>query len=584
MTTLILADAGGMALATDLVIVMGVAAVVSWLFQAARLDAIPGYLIAGVLVGPHVLGLIPGGESIDQISSLAIILLMAGIGMHMDLAAIRRGLVHIMAVGIISTLGVLLVTWGLLALTALDVQSSLSVAMGVSMSSTAVFVRVVQQRRESRSLHARVGLGVAIVQDLFAVLYLAIVPVLARWKTGIAPESSGWFEDLPRWLEAGIRGLLGVGGVFLMVLLGKYLLPRAMRLVARSGSNELVLIVSGAVAFGAAVATTKLGFSPEMGAFIAGFLLAGTPYRFQLAGQLAPVRDVLMAVFFTAVGMRIVPSVVIENWWAVLLGVPALMGLKLIAISGSGWMQGMTAPGALLTGIYLANSGEFTLVLAAQAQQTGVIDDQTMGMLTGVVVVTLMISPMLVGPAHRWSERLAHVRMARSPRVTPLTQTAPDDADEPILAAPAHVIIAGFGPVGRALADHLLAKGVPFTVVELNPRTVERQSGLGRRVVYGDITNSEVLESAGIHHADAVVITIPDSEIMLRAVQAIRRLAPGIFVAVRTAYLSGKVQALQLGADHVTVEEIATAIAMEQEVMEALTRRSESVNPARGTA
>lgn len=580
----LLASADGMALATDLVIVMGVAAVVAWVFQAARLDAIPGYLLAGVLIGPHALGLIPGGETIDQISSIAIILLMAGIGMHMDLTVMRRGLVHIMAIGAISTLGVLFVTWGLLALTPLDVQSALAVAMGVSMSSTAVFVRIVQQRRESRSLHARVGLGVAIVQDLFAVLYLALIPVLARWKTGIAPEEAGWFEGMPRWVEVAARGMLGVAGVFLMVLLGRYLLPRAMRIIARSGSNELVLIVSGAVAFGAAVITTKLGFSPEMGAFIAGFLLAGTPYRFQLAGQLAPVRDVLMAVFFTAVGLRIAPGIVLENWWVVLLGVGVLMSLKVVAIGGSGWFQGMTASGALLTSIYLANAGEFTLVLASQALQTGVISEHTMGVLTGVVVCTLIISPMLVRPAHEWGHRLASVRLARVPRITPLTETAPDNADEPVPVAPAHVIIACFGPVGRALADRLLTKGVPFTVVELNPRTVERQSGLGRRVVYGDITNSEVLESAGIRDADAIVITIPDSEIMLRSVQAIRRLAPKVFIAVRTGYLSGKVQAMQLGADHVTVEEIATAVAMEQEVMEALTRRGERLSPSQGTA
>lgn len=582
--THLLASADGMALATDLVIVMGVAAVVAWVFQVVRIDAIPGYLIAGVLIGPHALGLIPGGETIDQISSIAIILLMAGIGMHMDLTVMRRGLVHIMAIGAISTLGVLFVTWGLLALTPLDVQSALAVAMGVSMSSTAVFVRIVQQRRESRSLHARVGLGVAIVQDLFAVLYLALIPVLARWKTGIAPEEAGWFEGMPRWVEVAARGMLGVAGVFLMVLLGRYLLPRAMRIVARSGSNELVLIVSGAVAFGAAVITTKLGFSPEMGAFIAGFLLAGTPYRFQLAGQLAPVRDVLMAVFFTAVGLRIAPGIVLENWWVVLLGVGMLMSLKVVTIGGSGWLQGMTASGALLTSIYLANAGEFTLVLASQALETGVISEHTMGVLTGVVVCTLIISPMLVRPAHEWGHRLSTVRLARVPRITPLTETAPDNADEPVPVAPAHVIIAGFGPVGRALADRLLTKGVPFTVVELNPRTVERQSGLGRRVVYGDITNSEVLESAGIRDADAVVITIPDSEIMLRAVQAIRRVAPMVFIAVRTGYLSGKVQAMQLGADHVTVEEIATAVAMEQEVMEALTRRGERVNPSPGTA
>jgi CPA2 family monovalent cation:H+ antiporter-2 len=146
----------------------------------------------------------------------------------------------------------------------------------------------------------------------------------------------------------------------------------------------------------------------------------------------------------------------------------------------------------------------------------------------------------------------------------------PDDATP--LLRPKHVIIAGFGPVGRALADRFAIQHVHFTVVELNASTVKRQSLLGRKVVYGDITNREVLEQAGIHHADAIILTIPDDEATLRACHAIRELAPHVFIAARTNFLSGKFTAMALGADVVTVEEVATAQTMEREVLEGLGR------------
>lgn len=574
---LAVAEQGGAWLAADLLIVLGVGALVAWLFQEVKLEAIPGYLIAGVLIGPGVLGLVSNPETIEQISGIAVILLMFGIGLHLDTDSIRRGVVHIVAIGVLSTALSVLVAWVALA-PVLGAPAGLAIASAAAMSSTAVFVRVLQSRRESTTIHGRVGLGVAIVQDMAAVAGLALMPAIARWA-GIAPEdrpgAHTWIDSLPRWLEVLTRACLGFGGVTVLVLVGRTVLPRALREVARIGSNELVLIVSGTIAFGAALVTSRLGFSAEMGAFIAGFLLAGTPFRYQVSGQLAPIRDVLMAVFFTGVGLHVDPSVIAGDWWVLLLGVAALMAFKCLFIAGSGWALGMTAPGALLTGVYLANAGEFTLVVAAQALNLGVLSEHAMGVLTAIVLISLVISPLLVKPAHGWAGRLARVPLARVVRSRVLHEAPATPSQEPAAngAFPTHAIIAGFGPVGRALADRFSVLGVPFTVVELNPRTVERQATLGRRIIYGDITNPEVLHSAGIAQADAVIITVPDDEMVLRAVQCVRRLAPRAFIAVRMTYLSGKVQALQLGADHVTVEEIATAAAMEREVLEAISKR-----------
>ncbi len=571
-------------LALDLVAMLALAAVVATIFARFKLEVIPGYLIAGMLLGPGVLNVVKDPENIESISGLAIVLLMFGIGLHLDLSTIRRGMVPILLVGAVSTLAFTGIAFGILTAAGMAAPIAMLIAMATSMSSTAVLVRILFHRREVRAAHGRVGLGIAIVQDLWAVIVLALVPPLADWA-GVqipgAAQQSSWFDELPAWLEFITRGLIGVGGIVVMFTAGKFLLPRILLRVAKVGSGELMLVLSGAIAIGAGLATGVLGFSPEMGAFLAGFLLAATPFRHQLSGQLAPMRDILMAIFFTAVGLQLRPAEVVADWWIVLLCVAGVMGFKLFLIGGSSWAAGMTAPMAGLTAFYLANSGEFTLVVLGAAEPTGMLSDRLLSDTIAVVVISLIISPLLVGPAHQWCEKLRALPLAPWIRSAALRDPAPgekSDAHTPRR----HVIVAGFGPVGRALADRLAVNQVPVTVIELNPQTVQRQSGLGRPIVYGDVTNPDVLESAGIHEADAIVLTIPDDDATLRACRTIRGLVPDIFIAARTNYLSGSFKAQQMGADHVTVEEVVTAQAMEREVMTKLeqhrVRRAEHKN------
>jgi CPA2 family monovalent cation:H+ antiporter-2 len=311
------------------------------------------------------------------------------------------------------------------------------------------------------------------------------------------------------------------------------------------------------------------------------------------------VRDLLMAVFFTAVGMRVAPDVIANNLGPIAIGFFSVLILKSVTIAITAWLAGATAPTAFLSSVYLGNAGEFTLIVIAAG--AAILAPEEMSTAIAVVILTLVATPILAGPAHKWAATFSRVRLS------PLTQSAAladvqvsnikkeldagastdsgsqiasevtelnqvDLGDSTPLLRPKHVIIAGFGPVGRALADRFTIQGVSFTVVELNVTTVKRQAVLGRKVVYGDVTNREVLEQAGLHHADAIILTIPDDEATLRACHAIRELAPHVFIAARTNFLSGKFTAMALGADVVTVEEVATAQAMEREVLESLAK------------
>lgn len=574
----------------DLLAILATAAFIATLFKRLRLESIPGYLVAGAIVGPHALRLVSSAETVEQISQLAIILLMFTIGLMLETGTLKRGMLSILAVGVISTLLLILATWPLLILLGPSAPRALVVAMAFSMSSTAVLLRLLQQRRELKQPHGQLCLGVSIAQDILSVVFLAALPLIVVWEKGSAALT---VTSAGRQIHPATLWFLRLTAMACIIILGRIGIPRLLHFVAGSdkgrggtSSAELVLVASAALAVGAAIALGSLGFSPEMGAFLAGFMLSFTPYRHQLAGQLAPMKDLLMAIFFTSVGLRLDPAILVQNWAHIMFGVAFLVFGKMLAIGLTSWALGASGPVALLGSVYLANGGEFSLVIVSAAAAAGLLPAEGVATIIAIVVVSLVVSPLLVGPAQSWALRAGRIRLA--PWISASLLRQPHAAPEPDHAHGGHpgaeaattvehrhrrVIIAGYGPVGRSLADRLVKRGVPVTIIELNPKTVEKQTTMGRSIIYGDVTNPEVLESAGIRTADALVITVPDELAVMRACQLAKSLTPDLFIATRTSYLSQAIRARALGADSVIVEEIVTAEAMANLVTELLEAR-----------
>jgi Kef-type K+ transport system membrane component KefB/uncharacterized UPF0146 family protein len=581
----------GARLFIDLLAILATAAVVATLFKRLKLESIPGYLVAGALIGPRALQLVRNPDNVEQISGLAIIMLMFTIGLMLETSALKRGMLSILAVGTISTLAVALGFWPIGMLLGLDAPQAVVVGLAISMSSTAVLLRIMQQRRELKQPHGQMCLGISIAQDILSVVFLAALPLLTAWHLGEAATHNVHGRDMSPAMLWGIR----LVAVTCLIILGRIGLPKLLSFIARSdgaqgstASAELVLVASAALAVGAAIILASLGFSPEMGAFLAGFMLSFTPFRHQLAGQLAPMKDLLMAIFFTAVGLRLDPSVFISNWAHVLFGVIIVIAGKSLAISVSAWMLGASGSVAVLGSIYLANAGEFSLVIFNAAAAEGLLSKDGLATAIAIVVISLVISPLLAEPAHRWAIKAGRIPLApwiarsvmRQAHQQPAASgenaehTAVEAASEhPNDLNDHRVIIAGYGPVGRSIAERLSKRGVPVVVIEMNPKTVTTQASMGRSIIYGDVTNAEVLETAGIRNADALVITVPDELAVMRACQVARTLAPNIFIATRTNYLSQAIRARALGADSVIVEEIVTGEAMATLVTELLEAR-----------
>lgn len=567
----------------SLVIILAAAGLVAMVAHRLRLPTIPAYLITGAVIGPGAMGLVHDQEDVSSLGSLAIVLLMFGIGLHMDISVMRSGLARLVTAAVGTVVATVLVCWPGLMLVGLPSTAALVVAMALSMSSTAVVMRVLQQRRAMQRMNGRISLAILVVQDMAVIAMLMVLPPIARYAAahgmafGEHAVEPGSVARTSLAVDLVLGGMKAIGGIVVIFLLGRHVVPRLLREAARAGTGEVLTVLSVAFALGAAGATTYLGLSPELGAFLGGFMLSSTPFRHHLSGQVGTLRDLFMAVFFTVLGMQLDPALLAQNWITVVGVTVALLAAKTLVIAGGCWAVGATGTVALKVGMGLSQAGEFAMVLMASALGHGLVDDRILSMVTGVLVLTLIATPGLIA----LSEKLDKVPVLR--RTAPwIASSVLVDADqrrgveagegEPAAPAPhpRHVIVAGYGIVGRAVADRLSLSNATVTIVEMNVRTVQKQRELGRTIMFGDVSDAEVLENAGIHHADALVLTIPDEDAVFRACRVARSLNPNVFIIARTNFLSRALVAMGLGANETVVEEMATAEAMDQLVQRVL--------------
>ncbi|MHC4696787.1 MAG: cation:proton antiporter domain-containing protein [Planctomycetota bacterium] len=582
-STLAAASYTDWAIITDLAVILVSAAVVAVVMQPMRLAAIPAYLIAGAMVGPDALGLVPSPESLGAISHLAIILLLFGIGLELHLSVLKHRLARMIVAGIGSCLLSIAVGWPIAIWFGLAPAAGLAVSMALALSSTALVLRIIADRRELRRMRGRLALSVLVIQDLIVLGMLAAIPALAAWAGSDVKPAGDPAVRLGGGggaLQFVAEAILRVGGVVVLIVLGWVILPRVLRQAFKGRSLEVMTLTGVAAALLAAVIAQGIGFNLEMGAFLAGFILAGTPFRHHLSGQIGPLRDIFIAVFFTTLGMKLSASVLAEWWWVILAGGALMMVLKAALISGVCWALGTTASIAIAVGFSLAQAGEFSLIVLDTANGQGIIDDATMAIAIAIVVISLILTPGLV----ELGGRIARVasKIGPAPWIKSSLLRDPNHPQREPSQRATHVIIAGYGPIGSLIAEELERAGTSYTVVELNPATVQEQSRRGRRVIFGDVGNLEVLESAGIGHADALILTIPDEEAVLRTCAVARRRAPDIFIAARTRVVSKRTALTEVGADSVTVDETSAASEMLRAVMDRIGADAPSFAPGEG--
>jgi CPA2 family monovalent cation:H+ antiporter-2 len=527
----------------ELLLLIALAAAGVALFERLRLPSIVGFLSIGALVGPGGLGVVGEAERVTALAELGVVFLLFEIGLELPLERVRRLWRRALAAGGLQVAVTLAAaTLGGLGL-GLELAPALVMGGLVAMSSTALVMGLLAGRGEVDAPQGQLAVGILLFQDLCIVPFLLGVPLLATTSAEHLPEV-----------------LLGVGravaALLLFTAVARLGLPRLLEWAAGFHSRELFTLLAVLVVVGSAVVAQQVGLTLAVGAFIGGLALSASPYSHQLFAEVLPLRGVLLGLFFTAVGMLLDLERAAAQWSAVLAYVAGVVLLKagvVAAIVALALRQGMRL--GVLTGLALAQTGEFSFVLAAAASDAGVLDPALRQTFVAGSVATLLATPFLV----QASPRLANL-LARGEGPAPAEEGAPEGLE-------GHVVVAGFGLAGRTLARVLRARELPYVAIDANPRGVREARARGEPVLYGDATRRAVLERIGVPRARLLLLAMSDALATRETVRAARDLAPRLPIIARTRYVAEVDPLHAAGVDVVVAEENESTLEMVAEAL-----------------
>jgi len=502
------------------------------LAERLRQTAVLGYLVAGTVVGPGVLGWVQGGESIDALAELGAATLLFSIGTEFSVARLRALGARTFVAGVLQVVATMAAAMALCMGLGLGMRTAFAVGAIVSLSSTAVVMRLLIEQRSLDSSHGRLSLGVLLTQDLAVVPLVIAVTISAG---GGAPE--GPVTQLAR--TAGGAVLLVTG----FLLLVRLVFPRIMRGAAMVRNRELIALFATVCAVGSALGAEAVGLSGALGAFVAGVLLGSSPFAAQVRAEVAPLKTLLLTLFFAAVGLAGDPGWAWANAGMVSGAVAAIVCGKALAAALVCRAVGMPSAVALAAGLCLAQIGEFSFVIAEVARAGGLLDGTAHRLIVTATIGSLALSPFLVSAARRIARMRPQPGAMRS-------EDADAGADAP------RVVLVGYGPAGRRAFERLRALGCGHVdVIESNPALAAVAVTDGARTHVGDAGRLDVLEHVGIRGADVVAVTTADLDAVRHVTALVRSIAPRTRIVARARYAATVQDMAVAGADRVVDEE-----------------------------
>lgn len=483
-------------------------------FRLLRLPPMLGYLLAGVIIGPHALGWIAENDETRHLAEFGVVFLMFSIGLEFSLPKLIAMKRIVFGFGtaqvVISILLVMAVAWML----GLDWRVGLVLGGALAMSSTAIVIKMLTERSELNSAHGRQIIGVLLFQDLMVIPLLIILPALTT--------------EIDRDTNDLLIAVLKVIIVLAFILfVGQRLMRPWLHVVARQRSSELFVLNVLLITLGLAWLTQLAGLSLALGAFLAGMLISETEYRYQVEDDIRPFRDILLGLFFVTIGMLLDVHVVVENFLWVFVILVVLILVKVVVIAGLSRLLGTDLSVAARTGMSLAQAGEFGFVLLAQAGASGLIENSILQPVLAAMVLSMFIAPFLIEYSESMMQRFYSSEwMYRAMQITSIaTQT---------MATQDHVIICGYGRSGQSISRILERESIPFIALDLDPQRIREATTAGESVVYGDAARREVLIAAGLMRAKVLVVSYADTVSTLKILRYVQELRPELSVVVRT--------------------------------------------------
>ena len=522
----------------ELVLTYAIALVFILVLSRIRIPPIVSFIVAGAVAGPAGIGIVKTQDDVEMLAEMGIVLLLFTVGLEFSLTEIRRIWRKVLIGG---TLQIALTAAAILVLV-LAISGSMTTwrlglfaGLFVALSSTAIVLKELGTLNQLDSPHGRLVVGVMLFQDLCIVGLLLFVPILSgRTPLSVVPE-----------VLATAAAAIGV-----VAVVSRFVLPVLFRLVARSGRREAFPLAVLLASIGTAWASSLLGISMALGAFLGGLVLAESEYSHQAYAEIRPLRDILAGLFFISLGMLVDPSILLGQFPIIIAIAVLLVIVKASVATGAFLAAATTMRVAATAGIDLAQVGEFSFILGRSGLDVGLLNPSQWQLLLAASIATMVVTPALLGVAPVIGSWLA-------------ARTKPDHSDE---AGPEsahlsdHVVILGFGMGGQLLARALRQLATPYVVLDLNGATVRLARKEGESIFFGDATNEDALRAAGVARAKAVVGVLSDPYSAARALTAIRRINDSVPIILRMRYKSEADTAMRQGATVAVAEEMEASL------------------------
>lgn len=525
----------------DIEILFGLAILTVLLVRRLALPSIIGFLVAGIIAGPHALALVRSTHQVEQIAEIGVVLLLFTIGIEFSLKELMRIRQMVFLGGGLQVFITIIATAAITSFFGHTLQEALFLGFLAALSSTAIIMKLLADAGEIDTPHGKTILGVLIFQDLCVVPLMLFVPLLAGGGNG----PYGIMLILLKALAVVVTAHYGA----------RYVIPWMLKHVVKARSRELFILTVIFLGFGTAWLTAEAGLSLALGAFIAGLSISESEYSQQVLGDIMPFRDAFMSIFFLSIGMLLDPMIVVRHALPLAGIIIAILLVKSMVSTASIRTIGLPLRISIISGLALAQIGEFSFVLAQSGMKYGLLTTESYQLFLAASVVTMALTPFLIKlsePAAVFAEKLLPQRIIRGNR-------ALVDRGQKVRMTN-HVIIAGYGLNGQNLSKVLKHLQIPHVIIDTNPFTISRERKKGEKVIFGDASVPEVLSHAQVSEAKVIVIAISDASASRRIASQARQMNSKLHIIARTRYVLEVEPLYKLGVNEVIPEEFETSV------------------------
>ena len=533
----------------QLIIVLAATISIVFVFQKLRLPTIVGFLLAGVIIGPNGLQLITSLSQVETLAEIGVVLLLFSIGLEFSFETIVSVQRRVIWAGLLQVGLTILLVLALTRFFGLSIEIGIFYGFLLSLSSTAIVLRIYNDRREINSIQGRLASGVLLFQDLCIVPMMLLLPVLGQSGQG----------SLVSIVWAVAKALFAL---VLIVWAARRFLPRLLHQVALLRNREIFILFVVLICLGTAWLASESGLSLALGALIAGLVISESELSHQIIADVLPLRDCFSGIFFISIGMLLNLDLLTRDFLTPLMNLLLIVGIKSLLIFAVFWWLYGSIRLAVLLGLSLAQVGEFSFILAKAGINYNLLTPANEQLFLAGSILSMIATPFLIQSVHGLAVGL-EAMLGASPESTSAGETA---ASENV--AQGHVVVVGYGLNGQNLARVLKEVGIPYRVLEMDPDLVRCAKAAGEPIFFGDGTRPEILQQAGIRQARVVVIAISDPAATARVVSQARRLRPDLYIIVRTRYVAEIDHLYRLGANQVIPEEFETSVEIFARVLE----------------